>query len=72
MKKVSKNCLRHKKMETTESVGKSDRWIRTWLWQKLENFQYRIKNKNSYGSMKKIGTLRKDLLNIVDQLDGYR
>ena len=46
----------------------SENQIRAWLQKKLEGYIWKIKGKNSYGSMKKLETIVSDLQQIIDNL----
>jgi len=46
---------------------KTENQIRAWLKTKLENYIYKIKGENSYGSRKRLQTIAKDLEWILDE-----
>jgi len=50
-------------------MAKTEKQNRAWLQVKLTNFIYKIKNTNSYGSLKKQETLVKELQWIVDEFE---
>jgi len=50
-------------------MAKTEKQNRAWLQIKLTNFIYKIKNPNSYGSLKKQETLVKELRWIVDEFE---
>lgn len=50
-------------------MKKTDKQNRAWLLLKLTNYLYKIKNKNSYGSLKKQETIAKELRAIVDEFE---
>jgi len=50
-------------------MAKTEKQNRAWLQVKLSNFIYRIKNTNSYGSLKKQSTLVKELRWIADEFE---
>lgn len=48
---------------------KTEKQNRAWLAVKLENYLWKIKKPNAYGSLKKQQTIVKDLQMIVDQFN---
>lgn len=50
-------------------MGKTEKQLRAWLHTKLNNYLWKIQNRNSYGSMKKLKTISKDLHEILDEFD---
>ncbi len=48
---------------------KTENQIRAWLFTKLDNYLWKIKGKNSYGSRKKLETISGDLHKILDEFD---
>lgn len=51
---------------------RTENQIRAWLQIKIENYLWKIKQKNSYGSRKKLETISKDLRKILNRFDRYR
>jgi len=48
---------------------KTENQLRAWLQTKLENYLWKIKGTNSYGSRKKLVTISQDLHRILEEYD---